>query len=59
MSTQVDSLLAERQGYVIRGMKNRVAQVDAVLASLGYGVTGDELETADAEPVKRGRKPKG
>jgi len=36
----IDALRAERHGYEIRGMTDRIAQVDA------------ELEAAGAEPVK-------
>ena len=36
----VDALLEERAGYVRRGRRDRVAQVDAVLA--GYGVAVDD-----------------
>lgn len=32
----VDALLAERRGYVIRGLDDRVTSVDAALDSLGY-----------------------
>ncbi len=52
----VESLLREREGYLRRGLDDRVAQVDAELAKLGFGV-----ETATAAPapevaaVRRGR----
>lgn len=45
----VESLLEERRGYVLRGLTDRVAQVDAELAALGYAVEADEKP-------KRGRK---
>lgn len=35
-SGQVDALLRERQGYVVRGLEDRVAAVDASLAALGH-----------------------
>lgn len=35
-SGQVEALLFERQGYVVRGMPERVAAVDAALAALGH-----------------------
>ena len=70
MST-IDALLAEREGYLRRGLKDRVAQVDAAIESLG-GVKVDdalaaeietteaepdaELETADAAPAKGRRR---
>jgi hypothetical protein len=52
----VASLLEERRGYQVRGLANRVAQVDAELKRYGVEV-GDvpEVETAD-RPVRRARK---
>lgn len=44
----IPSLLREREGYVRRGLPDRVAAVDAVLASLGY----HELEVAVPAPVE-------
>lgn len=49
-SGQIEALLSERQGYVVRGLDDRVAAVDASLAALGY-----EPETA-ASPKPRTRK---
>lgn len=50
---QIAALLAERRGYVMRGLEMRVRQVDAELARLGHG---------GAPPAKRAtkrvRKPK-
>jgi hypothetical protein len=56
MSTQVESLLIEREGYVRRGLKDRVAMVDAQLAHYGIAV---ETTSADhsAETASRS-KPK-
>lgn len=54
--SDVEALLAEREGYVRRGLSNRVAQVDAELARLGVAVSSDAVETADAAPAKRGRR---
>lgn len=34
----VEALLRERQGYVIRGLAERIAAVDAELARLGFEV---------------------
>lgn len=58
---RVDALLRERDGYILRNLPARVAQVDAELARFGVAV-----ETADAPPVvehadvkRRGRKPVG
>ena len=47
MNTDVEALLIEREGYLRRGLKDRVAQVDAQLASFGVAV-----ETASIEPKK-------
>lgn len=35
-SGQIEALLFERQGYVTRDLPDRVKQVDAALAALGY-----------------------
>lgn len=67
MSKQIEALLTERAGYVARGLKDRVAGVDAELNRLGFSakfLTAPDIETAAAEldietaVVKRGRKPK-
>lgn len=42
----IEALLAERHGYVLRNLPERVAAVDARLSSLGYHLT----ETATIEP---------
>lgn len=54
-SGQVEALLFERQGYVVRGLPERVAAVDAALAALGYKATAPAAETA-AAPKPRTRK---
>lgn len=46
MNKEIEALLAEKEGYVRRGLKDRVKQVDDVLASLGYVVK----EVATTEP---------
>lgn len=50
MSAKIEGLLVEREGYVRRGLKDRVAAVDAELAALGYRKTKAEpqVETAAA-----------
>jgi hypothetical protein len=67
MSKQIESLLTERAGYVARGLKDRVAAVEAELNALGFShkfLTAPDVEVAAAEldietaVVKRGRKPK-
>jgi hypothetical protein len=36
MSKHIESLIVERAGYVQRGLKDRVKQVDEALAERGY-----------------------
>ena len=60
MSNEVQSLLAEREGYLRRGLPQRVAEVDAQLAKFGIAVEtasiAPTVETASrAKP--RARKP--
>lgn len=63
MNEQIEALLIEREGYVRRGLKDRVKQVDAVLDSLGYKTS--KRESAAIEPeseraiVPRANKRKG
>lgn len=61
-SSDVTALLRERTGYVLRGLSDRVAQVDAELKRLGYAVAADalpdEIETASVAPVERAVQPK-
>lgn len=47
--SQIDALLAERAGYVMRKLPARVAAVDAALAALGHK-SAPKVETASAEP---------
>ena len=51
MSKQIDALLIEREGYVRRGLKDRVKACDDALAQLGYKSKVIEIETAAVEPV--------
>ena len=51
MNKQIESLLVEREGYVRRGLKDRVKACDAVLDALGYKAKAIEVETAAIEPV--------
>jgi hypothetical protein len=48
----VAALLREREGYVVRGMDDRVAQVDEQLALRGH-------KPDDAKPAARSTTPKG
>lgn len=51
-SSLIDALLTERAGYVQRGLKDRVAQIDACLRDLGYESkqASTPVETATAVP---------
>lgn len=55
MSLNVESLLEERRGYVLRGLTNRVAQVDAQLELLGFAVEAETEVEAAARPSGRKR----
>jgi len=63
MSHEIQALLIERAGYIRRGLKDRVKQVDDALAALGYKQAVQE--TASVEPeseratVPRASKRKG
>ena len=49
MSTnEIDALLTERAGYVLRKLPARVAAVDAALAALGYK-SKPQTETASVD----------
>ena len=53
MNKQIDALLFEREGYLRRGLKDRVKAVEAALRELGFDhkYMTDEVETAAVEPV--------
>lgn len=51
MNKQIDALLVEREGYVRKGLKDRVKACDQILAALGYKSKVAEVETAVIEPV--------
>lgn len=51
MNKQIDALLFEREGYVRRGLKDRVKACDDALTALGYKSKVAEIETAAVEPV--------
>ena len=44
----IEALLEERRGYVVRGLKDRVAQVDAEIERLGGVKVADEPEVEEA-----------
>lgn len=50
MSYDVEALKIEREGYVRRGLKDRVAQVDALLRDLGEKPEPAPVEQATAAP---------
>ena len=52
MNEQIAALIIEREGYMRRGLKDRVKQVDAVLDALGYKAPRSDksqVETAAVE----------
>jgi len=54
MNKQIAALLVERAGYEKRGLKDRVAAVDAALRELDFDhkyMVETEIETAGFEPV--------
>ena len=61
MNKQIEALLAERNGYVARGLKNRVAAVDEELKRLGHNVKVEVAavaapETENAADARRARR---
>lgn len=56
MSQNVKSLLVEREGYVNRGLMNRVAQVDEQLARLGFAVEDETEPEVEVATKRRTRK---
>lgn len=53
----VAALLVEREGYVRRGLADRVAQVDAELARFGVAVAADHLPDEEAAaPAPKGKR---
>lgn len=51
MNKQIEALLIERAGYVMRKKMDRVKAVDESLRALGHEVKKNEIETATIEPV--------
>lgn len=51
MNKQIEALLIERAGYVMRKKMDRVKAVDESLRALGHEVKTIEIETATIEPV--------
>lgn len=50
MNKMIEALLIEREGYLRRGKRERVAAVDQALSELGY--EHDFRETATVEPTE-------
>lgn len=57
--SMVEALLLERRGYVVRGLKDRIAAVDAALAVYGIAVEDDTPEAPAALPDGVERAVKG
>jgi hypothetical protein len=59
MTAQIQALLAERRGYLVRGLQSRVDAVDAALRQLGYEVETSAVEhrseTAEL-PIRKRRR---
>ena len=51
MNKEIEALLIERAGYVMRKKSDRVKAVDESLRALGHVMKSDEIETATIEPV--------
>jgi hypothetical protein len=52
MNKEIESLLAERNGYVMRKLPARIKAVDDALSALGYKAKETVKETATAEPTE-------
>lgn len=51
MNKQIEALLIERNGYVLRNLPARIKAVDEALAALGHKASSAK-ETATAEPTE-------
>lgn len=54
--SELEALLREREGYLVRGRKDRVAQVDAELKRLGFAVGKLDKGEPEAAVVERPEK---
>jgi hypothetical protein len=58
---EINALLVERRGYEARGLRDRIAAVDAALAALGHEIETTSLcpetERATAPRARKRRKP--
>ena len=52
MSKEIEALLIERNGYVMRKLTARIKAVDDALSALGYKTKETPKETATAEPIE-------
>jgi hypothetical protein len=57
--SDVNALLEERRGYVLRGLKDRVTQVDVALEAFGVKVDDAPVETTAAAPQENARRGPG
>lgn len=48
-TSKVEALLVEREGYVVRGLKDRVAQVDAELEAFGLATGPDVYPSSGSQ----------
>ncbi|MFE1424366.1 hypothetical protein ACFW6C_02155 [Streptomyces fungicidicus] len=55
----VAALLREREGYVSRGLDDRVAQVDEQLRLRGYERPADATSASSRATQPKGRQPRG
>lgn len=55
---EVQALLREREGYVVRGKKDRVAEVDKALKRAGYTVKPETATTSAFENTMRAKPEK-
>lgn len=55
----INALLVERRGYEMRGLRDRVKEVDEQLEALGYKQKVQRVEVASVEPeVEKAAAPK-
>lgn len=47
----IEALLIERKGYVMRNLPKRIAAVDEALGNLNYDPESNEIETTAVEPI--------
>lgn len=55
----IEALLRERAGYLVRGMDDRVAAVDAALEALGHRPRASAPETTSKAAPEKAVRPRG